>query len=554
MVVGQDEVIDQLLVCALTGSHALLVGVPGLAKTLMVKALAAAFHWKYARIQFTPDLMPADVTGYELLGRGEDSQGPAMVFRPGPVFANLVLADEINRAAPKTQSALLEAMAERHVTVGGKTYPLEEPFLVAATQNPIEQEGTYPLPEAQLDRFMMEIRIGYPSPRAGGRDRGADHRGHAKLPAAALTARSSCGCATWCWPCPWPRTWPRPPCGFAAPAGRTTRAIARSMRLRGLGRRPAGVAKPGAGGQGPGLAAGPLRPRAGRHPARGPADPAAPHHRQPSRRGRLDHLGRSLTQRLLKSSEPHDHGLHQPVPRSACLGGAGADAIHHAAAHGRDVHSGCHTSRQQGGAGEFVDLSRVLRQRGPAAARLEGAGPDRQGVRPNPRGRNQSGLHAGPRRQRLDGFPRHTPAATARGSKLEYAQYLSTALAHVITRSQDQVGLAVLDEHLQWLLPPGATLTHLSQLYAAIEANLPRHASCMARGLRQLFERCRRRGVLLLISDFLMDDLEDVFAALRLFRHRGWEVVILHLVHPEEERLPEGGGLSASRAWRTRGG
>ena len=163
VVVGQDEVIDQLLVFALTGSHALLVGVPGLAKTLMVKALAAAFRWKYARIQFTPDLMPADVTGYELLGRSGNGEGPSMVFRPGPVFANLVLADEINRAAPKTQSALLEAMAERHVTVGGKTYPLEEPFLVAATQNPIEQEGTYPLPEAQLDRFMMEIRIGYPT-------------------------------------------------------------------------------------------------------------------------------------------------------------------------------------------------------------------------------------------------------------------------------------------------------------------------------------------------------------------------------------------------------
>ncbi len=164
VVVGQDEVIDQLLICALTGSHALLVGVPGLAKTLMVKALASAFQWKFSRIQFTPDLLPADVTGYELLGRGDDSLGPKMVFRRGPVFANLVLADEVNRAAPKTQSALLEAMAEHHVTVGGQTYLLEEPFLVAATQNPIEQEGTYPLPEAQLDRFMMEIRIGYPSP------------------------------------------------------------------------------------------------------------------------------------------------------------------------------------------------------------------------------------------------------------------------------------------------------------------------------------------------------------------------------------------------------
>ncbi len=164
VVVGQDDTIDQLLMCALTGSHALLVGVPGLAKTLMVKALASAFDWKFTRVQFTPDLMPSDVTGYELLGRSDAEEGPTMVFRPGPVFTNMLLADEINRAAPKTQSALLEAMAEKHVTVGGRTHHLEEPFLVVATQNPIEQEGTYPLPEAQLDRFMMEIRFGYPSP------------------------------------------------------------------------------------------------------------------------------------------------------------------------------------------------------------------------------------------------------------------------------------------------------------------------------------------------------------------------------------------------------
>ncbi len=187
VVVGQDEVIDQLLMCVLTGSHALLVGVPGLAKTLMVKALAAAFDWKYARIQFTPDLMPADVTGYELLGRGGDSGGPTMVFRPGPVFANLVLADEINRAAPKTQSALLEAMAERHVTVGGQTYDLDEPFVVAATQNPIEQEGTYPLPEAQLDRFMMEVRISYPSPEQEEEIVMKTTSGTPRLPEAALS-------------------------------------------------------------------------------------------------------------------------------------------------------------------------------------------------------------------------------------------------------------------------------------------------------------------------------------------------------------------------------
>jgi MoxR-like ATPase len=164
VVIGQDNTIDLLLTCALTGSHALLMGVPGLAKTLMVKALTSVFHWKFARVQFTPDLMPSDITGYELLGRDEATGASRMTFRAGPLFANLVLADEINRASPKTQSALLEAMAEQHVTVGGKTYSLEEPFLVVATQNPIEQEGTYPLPEAQLDRFMMEIHVDYPTP------------------------------------------------------------------------------------------------------------------------------------------------------------------------------------------------------------------------------------------------------------------------------------------------------------------------------------------------------------------------------------------------------
>jgi MoxR-like ATPase len=186
VVVGQDKCLDLLLTCALTGSHALLVGVPGLAKTLMVKALASSFHWKFSRIQFTPDLMPSDITGYELLGRDGDNGSPSLTFRRGPVFANLVLADEINRAAPKTQSAMLEAMAEKHVTVGGQTYQLEDPFVVVATQNPIEQEGTYPLPEAQLDRFMMEIRIEYPTPSQEQEIVMRTTAGAAQLPAAAF--------------------------------------------------------------------------------------------------------------------------------------------------------------------------------------------------------------------------------------------------------------------------------------------------------------------------------------------------------------------------------
>lgn len=158
VIVGQDKAVDSLLVSIFTGGHCLLVGVPGLAKTLMVNTLSRALGLSFSRIQFTPDLMPSDITGSEILDENRHFQ-----FIKGPVFANIVLADEINRTPPKTQAALLEAMQEKSVTVSGKSYPLPSPFFVLATQNPIEQEGTYPLPEAQLDRFMLNIRMDYPS-------------------------------------------------------------------------------------------------------------------------------------------------------------------------------------------------------------------------------------------------------------------------------------------------------------------------------------------------------------------------------------------------------
>ena len=161
-VVGQQAVVDEILMALVAGGHALLVGVPGLAKTLMIQSVAEAMQLGFRRIQFTPDLVPSDITGTELL---EERSGGGREFRfvQGPVFANLVLADEINRAPPRTQAALLEAMQEQRVTAAGRTMPLPSPFFVLATQNPIEQEGTYPLPEAQLDRFLFDIRVGYPS-------------------------------------------------------------------------------------------------------------------------------------------------------------------------------------------------------------------------------------------------------------------------------------------------------------------------------------------------------------------------------------------------------
>jgi MoxR-like ATPase len=162
-IIGQHEVVDNLVAALLSGGHALLVGVPGLAKTLLVKTVAEALDLTFSRVQFTPDLMPSDITGTELLEEEHATGRRIFKFVRGPIFGNVILADEINRAPPKTQAALLQAMQEHAVTASGQTMALPEPFFVLATQNPIEQEGTYPLPEAQLDRFMFELRVGYPS-------------------------------------------------------------------------------------------------------------------------------------------------------------------------------------------------------------------------------------------------------------------------------------------------------------------------------------------------------------------------------------------------------
>ncbi len=162
VMVGQDEVVTNVLVALIGGGHVLLEGVPGLGKTMLVRTLAQVLNLHFSRLQFTPDLMPADIIGTDILDEDEHGRR-SFRFQPGPIFANLVLADEINRATPKTQSALLEAMQEQTVTVSEHTYPLESPFFVLATQNPLEMEGTYPLPEAQLDRFLFKLNVGYPS-------------------------------------------------------------------------------------------------------------------------------------------------------------------------------------------------------------------------------------------------------------------------------------------------------------------------------------------------------------------------------------------------------
>ncbi len=177
VIVGQHAVLEELLIAIFARGHCLLIGVPGLAKTLMIHTLADALNLTYNRIQFTPDLMPSDITGTEVIQEDKATGVRQFKFLRGPIFANIVLADEINRTPPKTQAALLEAMQERQVTVGGERHRLPDPFFVLATQNPIEQEGTYPLPEAQLDRFMLNILVDYPDRGRGARHRPADDLG-----------------------------------------------------------------------------------------------------------------------------------------------------------------------------------------------------------------------------------------------------------------------------------------------------------------------------------------------------------------------------------------
>ena len=226
-IIGQDAVVQEILTAFLAGGHCLLRGVPGLAKTLLIKTLAEAVHLKFSRIQFTPDLMPSDIIGTEVIEEDRATGSRSIRFMPGPMFANIILADEINRTPPKTQAALLEAMQEYQVTVGGVRHQLERPLFVLATQNPIEQEGTYPLPEAQLDRFMLNVVIDYPTAaeertilaqtttarRAEG-DAGRDRR-----------ARSS-ACVSWCAMSRPPTTSSTTRCGWCArrvrPAARTT--------------------------------------------------------------------------------------------------------------------------------------------------------------------------------------------------------------------------------------------------------------------------------------------------------------------------------------------
>ena len=292
VIIGQDEMIEQMLICIFARGNCLTIGVPGLAKTLAVSTLAQALHLQFQRIQFTPDLMPSDITGTEIIDQDPATGQRSFRFVHGPIFSNIVLADEINRTPPKTQAALLQAMQEHEVTVAGKTYKLEQPFFVMATQNPIEQEGTYPLPEAQLDRFMLSINIGYPT-RTEERDivmattQTVRSRGPAGPAGAGYSVDSATG-----------------PPGAGQPArgrlrgrsgpGDAAQGTAQPrfrQELAGLGRGSAGGAEHDSGGKGPGNSARPVCRQRRRRSGDGLSGAAASHLHQLQCRCRRDRRG-----------------------------------------------------------------------------------------------------------------------------------------------------------------------------------------------------------------------------------------------------------------------
>ena len=302
VIVGQKDVLEQLLIALFAQGHCLLVGVPGLAKTLMIRTLADAMDLTFNRIQFTPDLMPSDITGTEILQDDPATGHRAFRFLRGPLFANVVLADEINRTPPKTQAALLEAMQERQVTVGGNRHRLPDPFFVLATQNPIEQEGTYPLPEAQQDRFMFNIKVDYPGEEEEFRIIETTTRRSRTHIERVVTADELLAMQAVVRQVPVAEHVIR----YAMRLTRKTRADADDApdfvrRVRHLGRRPAGEPVPDPGRQGAGPAARPaIRGHRGRPGGRRPGA-AAPADHQLQRRGRRGQAGR-IVRRLIEST------------------------------------------------------------------------------------------------------------------------------------------------------------------------------------------------------------------------------------------------------------
>ncbi len=542
VIVGQKRVIEELLIGMFAGGHCLLQGVPGLAKTLMVRTLADTLNLSFNRIQFTPDLMPADITGTDVIQEDRTTGVREFRFIGGPVFANVVLADEINRTPPKTQAALLEAMQEHQVTAGGKRHRLPDPFFVLATQNPIEQEGTYPLPEAQLDRFMFEILVDYPSEEeefdlvrkttsaaAPAVEKALSHAEVAQLqevvrrvPVADHVIR------------------------YAMQLARLTRrqqgTSPTSSAIMFRGERSAGEPVPRPGGQGAGHAsrAG-LRQYRGRAGSGGPRA-QAPHHYQLQRRGR-----RGLARR------------HRPPADGAgCV--RFCKVIEGWGIQGWTI-TGSISTRRRWRNSPGLTSRRGSSSRGTSPGCTKARIPASRSSSPStastpratmcatstgkssakPTAITSSGLRKKPT---LPARSWSTPASrwpTARRgaavSKLEYAQYVAAALAHIVIRQQDAVGLATFNTSVTRFLGPSSQAAHLKQLVHVMEHTAPGGETALGPIFHDLAERIRKRGLVIILSD-LFDDIGTLLSGLRHFRHRRHDVSVMQVIDPAEQDFP----------------
>jgi len=544
VIVGQKEATHQLLISLFAGGHCLITGAPGLAKTLLVRTIAQVFHLKFRRIQFTPDLMPADITGTEILEEAGDGHR-RMQFVKGPIFANVILADEINRTPPKTQAALLEAMQEHQVTAAGVRYPLEEPFFVLATQNPIEMEGTYPLPEAQLDRFMFNVIVDYLpeddevavvqqttsrknepiEPLFDGSDVLAFHDVVRKGP---------------------DRRGPRAACRAARcrePPG-PGRARVRE-KLGELGRRPPRGAVARSRCEGPGLAGGKV-PRHARRPPRAHPPHAPPPHppRLPRRggrpfRGRRDrppHRACEGATPLIPS--PDRVRIPGPDSRRDDPARSGAALIDpttlmrikslqmRAKVAVEGFVKGIHRSPYHGFSVEFSEYREYSPGDDPRYLdwRLFAG---RTVLRQAVRRRDEPPLHARSRHEPVDGLH----LGHLHQDRLRRAA--AATIAYFLTTQRDAVGLITFEDRITDYLPPRHRPGHLRRLMAALERPPEGRATDLAAPLEQIAATVRKRGLIILISD-LLASTDLLRTRLGYLRSRGHDVVVLRVLDPAE--------------------
>ena len=536
LIIGQDEVVNQVLLTLFVGGNSLVVGVPGLAKTLLIHTMARVLDLKFNRVQFTPDLMPSDITGTDIIQEDPATGRRSMVFAPGPIFANIVLADEINRTPPKTQSALLEAMQEHRVTIQGRTYKLEEPFYVFATQNPIELEGTYPLPEAQLDRFMFHIVIEHPpeeeelevirtttailEPQFDRPVTGADlvsfQRLVRRVPVADPVLRYALAIVRASRPksptCPETiKKWVAFGGSVRAAqylvlggqgAGADERPLSRELRGHPRARTPRAAAP--RADELPRAVRGCHHRRSGGSPARGGANPALRHVAMAAspapgarfvdpavlaRVGNLEFVARSVVDGVI-------NGLH----RSPFFGASVDFAEHRGYVPGDDIRR--------------VDWKVFARTDKYFFKEFEADS-----------NANFSVL--------LD--VSKSMAFGSRLSKLDYAKTLAACLTYLVHTQRDRVGLATFDHAVVDHVPPSAK--HLDVVLHTLDRATAERPGDLVPPLKKLAEHFGRRGIVVVVSDFYAEP-DAIFEAVTPIRFRGNDVILFHVLDPVEVEFP----------------